>query len=103
MLKKTVTAYFAFALFILSQKSVGQTGHPEMQPTANVPITAEQKKEHNDVSLKQKKLKKKLIQKAPAKEIGKAKAEVQTERVDANLEDAKQKLQEDEARKIQRK
>lgn len=60
----------------------------EMKPTGETAVTAEQKRTHREVSKKQKMLKKKLIEGASPEEIGKAKAEVQTKRVDANAADA---------------
>ena len=67
----------------------------DTEPTAPEPVTAGQKKEHAEVAKKQKKLARKLKNKATPNEIGQAKKEVQTERTDANKEDYYQKVEEE--------
>lgn len=112
MLKRNlITASLALAIFSIGQSSFAldpaippeSTGAaaPETMPTANTPMTPEQQRAHQEVSAKQRNLKRKLKQNAPPSEIGKAKAAVQTERVDANMEDVKRRLQEEEAKRIQ--
>ena len=60
----------------------------ETKPTAVEPLTQEQKQTHADVAKKQKVLKKKLAEGAPAHDLSKAKADVQKERTKANAADA---------------
>jgi hypothetical protein len=57
-------------------------------PPGEAPVTTEQKQTHREVSKKQKILKQKLEEGASPEEIGKAKADVQKKRVDANAADA---------------
>lgn len=61
----------------------------ETEATSAEPVTQEQKQTHRVVDKKLKVLKKKLVDKASPEEIGKAKAEVQKERVKAHAADAK--------------
>ena len=66
-----------------------RAGAAETEATAVEPVTKEQQRTHESVEKKQKILKKKLIEKAPPEEIGKAKAAVQKDRAKANAADAK--------------
>ncbi|RYZ77240.1 MAG: hypothetical protein EOP05_02480 [Proteobacteria bacterium] len=71
------------ATFILStQAFAGET-----RPTTATPLTSQQKQKHRNVKKKQIVLKEKLENNASPQEIGKAKAEVQSERVEANKAD----------------
>ncbi|MBX3018142.1 MAG: hypothetical protein KF767_09650 [Bdellovibrionaceae bacterium] len=56
------------------------------------PVTPEQQTTHDQVELHQKKLKKELKRDAPPEAIGRAKADVQKARVEANRQDMNQAM-----------